>query len=140
MTDIFTGSWRADIDPEVYGLISISRSAPRGRRGYRVYSALMPGIWFRDTANVEAWTTRYETEVLAKLDATKVVEEICTLAGGKPAVLLCWEPPPPNTDWCHRGHVSKWLNEQLGLEVWELNHENSGYGPHHPKMPRLIRE
>ena len=136
MTEIFTASWRTNFDPNAYAAISISRSAPRGRRGYRVYPALAPGPWFRETGGVEAWVARYEREVLSVLDAEAVVEDLAEMAGGRAAVLLCWEPPPPNPDWCHRALVSRWLFETAGWVVPELDHEGFGFGRKHPKYPK----
>ena len=36
---------------------------------------------------------------------------------------------------CHRGLVSAWLHDLLGLEVPELFHEEKGFGWQHPKLP-----
>ncbi len=132
---IYTGSWRGGVDTEKLALISISRSAPRGRRGFLRYAALCPGIWFRDPMPDELWAARYKREILARLDPAKVVEDIADLAGGRPAVLMCWEPPPPNRAWCHRALVSLWLQERLGLDVPEIDHEHLGCGCLHPKLP-----
>ena len=134
-TLIFTGSWRASIDPDRFALIGISRSAPRGRVGYRKYAALQPGNWFRSIPDAAAWTTRYNDEVLGRLDPEKVVADLAAMAGDQPAVLLCWELPPPNREWCHRALVSQWLHKAMGLEVPELGFEGCGHGSEHPKLP-----
>lgn len=136
---IYTGSWRAVIDPGKFASISISRSAPRGRGGFRRYAALLPGTWFRDPMPAETWAARYNEEILGRLDPAKVVGDLADLASGKPAVLLCWEAPPPDQAWCHRALVSRWLQEQLGLDVPELGHEHLGCGCRHPKLPVVLR-
>jgi hypothetical protein len=35
-------------------------------------------------------------------------------------VLACWEPPEAHTPWCHRGLVSAWFKDTLGIDVPEL--------------------
>lgn len=136
-TWLYTGSWRSPIDAERYALISISRSAPRGRRGYRHYSRLRPGSWFGDPMPAAVWAERYEAEVLGVLDPQTVVDELKAIAGDRPGVLLCWEAAPPDQAWCHRGLVSRWLQGTLGLDVPEIGHEDRGCGCRHPKLPHI---
>ena len=138
---LFTASWRTAIDPNRYALIGISRSSPRGRSGYRCYRPLVPGGWFRDPMDEATWVDRYETEVLSRLDPKVVLHDLTIMAAGRPAVLLCWEPAPapPADAWCHRGLVSKWLQEHLGLDVPELGYEHLGCGCRHPKLPAVLQ-
>ena len=136
---LLTGSWRSTIDPNRYVLIGISRSSPRGRAGYRRYPALIPGQWYRDPMPDEAWAARYEAEVLGRLDPQKVLDDLSAMAGGRSAVLLCWEAQPPDPAWCRRGLVSLWLQQRLGLDVPELDHEYLGCGCRHPKLPAVLR-
>ncbi len=136
---LFTSSWRSRIDPDRYALIGISRSTPRGRRGFRRYMALAPPAWFRDPMDEGTWARRYETEVLAPMDAAQVLDDLGKLCDGRPAALLCWEPEPPDPAWCHRGLVSRWLHEQAGFELPELGHEHLGCGCRHPKLPASMR-
>jgi len=58
-----------------------------------------------------AYAIEYQRDVLCKLDAAKVVEDL-----GSDAVLLCWEAPGK---FCHRRLVAAWLEEALGIEVPE---------------------
>jgi len=78
---------------------------------------------------------RLYMDQLARLDPRKVLHELSEVAGGLVPALLCFEPPPPNTAWCHRGLVSVWLQETLGLHVIEFGHPEKGSGWRHPKLP-----
>jgi hypothetical protein len=99
-----------------------------------MYRPLQPGSWFRDLSPNE-FTARYQADVLGPLNAAIVVDELMALAGPRriPA-LLCFEPPDPRSPWCHRGLVSAWLHDELGLEVFELGQEHCGCGWRHPKI------
>jgi hypothetical protein len=133
---IYTGSWRATIDPIRFVRVGISRSVPRGLRGYRRLSALEPGSWWRSIEDPIAWEARYQTDVLDKLDPHKTVDQLRAMSDGRDVVLCCWEASPPDRAWCHRAFVSRWLHREVGLEVHELGHEHCGCGTHHPKLPR----
>ena len=75
-----------------------------------------------------------------KADPKAVLVALVAMADGGIPTLLCWEAPPPNEAWCHRGLVSAWLFDELGLIVPELGHESAGYGWQHPKLhPTLMR-
>jgi len=130
---IVTSSWRTR-SPDTHARISISRSAPRGESGFRVYRPLHPGSWFRSLPT-DAFVERYQKEILDPLDAQSVVEELLALSGDRIPTLTCWEPADPDSAWCHRSLVSRWLHETLGLEVFELGFEECGCGPKHPKLP-----
>ena len=130
-----TASWFTFFGP---GRVSISRGAPRrSSKGYRIYKALAPGPWFK-TADEETYINLFY-EQLAKLDAPEVVRTIHELSGDEEPVLLCFEKPDDNT-WCHRALVSKWLHDELGLEVPELGHEETGYGLNHPLLPPSLKQ
>lgn len=57
----------------------------------------------------EWYTIRYSEEVLKKLEAKKVVEELEKLTGVDQSkiVLMCYEKPE---DFCHRHIAAGWLN------------------------------
>jgi hypothetical protein len=118
---IATSSWFTKLNPEIYARISISRGIPRGQTEFRRYPALNPGPWF-NSVNEERYKELYFAEVLGPLNPSRTVEELMALAGGKIPVLLCWEPATPRPEWCHRGFVSAWLHDTLGLEVYEVGH------------------
>jgi hypothetical protein len=138
---ILTSSWRTSIPDTNFVRVSISRSAPRGVAGFRRYPALAPGQWFRSIADPRDWAERYQAEILAPLDPATVVATLRRLSvDGRPIVLLCWESAETGPDdWCHRGLVSVWLLERLGLEVFELGYEACGCGRSHPKLPACLR-
>jgi hypothetical protein len=136
---IFTASWRPPIDDPNYCRIGISRSTPRGQKGYRRYPKLNPGPWFRSIPDEHAWAARYQDEILSVLDPGRTVAELIDIAGGRAPVLLCWEPPEPGADFCHRGLVAAWLWDRLGLTVCELGFEREGCGWSHPKVPPSLR-
>ncbi len=71
---------------------------------------------------------------LAKLDPAVVLKDLADLSAGKIPALLCFEKPPPDQNWCHRGLVAAWLQEAVGLQVGEFGHEDWGRGWAHPKL------
>jgi Active DUF488-N3 subclade len=128
-----TASWSTPLTDD-YAAIGISRGPPRRRRGYRVYQPLAPGAWFK-SVDANTFRARYMAQ-LGDLDARRVLEDLGRIAEGRIPVLLCFEKPPPDPTWCHRGLVAAWLQDTLGIAVYELGHENLGAGWHHPKLPR----
>ena len=119
--------------PESYARIGISRGPPRGQRGYRLYGPLMPGPWFNSVTATE-FRRLYMTQLDA-LDPQTVLHDLAALARGRIPALLCFEKPPPNQAWCHRGLVSAWFSDRLHLRVAEYGHEDAGWGWAHPKLP-----
>lgn len=135
---IFTGSWSTCL-PDTHLKIGVSRGVPRGTpAGYRRYPALNPGSWFRSVAAGE-FHRLYHDEVLKKLDAERVVRDLTAISAGRIPVLTCFEKSAPGDDWCHRGIISVWLNDKVGLEVPEYGQEKYGCGHCHPKLPRELR-
>lgn len=132
---IRTSSWYAAL-PVGHLRIGISRGTPRGLpAGYRRYPKLSPGKWFNSVTPTD-YERLYAEEVLRKLDPRRVVDELVQIADGQVPVLVCYEKPdtPVEVDWCHRGLVSVWLHETIGLEVRELGRETCGSGFSHPKL------
>jgi hypothetical protein len=121
---LFTASWRSDLNT--------------GSAGYKRYAPLAPGPWFRDPIPDRDWVAKYESEVLAHLDARAVVRDLMALAGGQPVLLMCWEPPPPDLAWCHRALVSRWLSREVGMSAPEYGCEHLGHGYDHPKLPSYL--
>ena len=139
MTQIKTSSWFTKL-PARHIRIGISRGVPHQLGTYLNYRPLAPGPWFRNCATPADYKHRYFDEILAPLDPATVVADLGLMADGGIPTLLCFEAPPPDTAWCHRGLVSAWLFDELGLEVPEAGHEALGFGWQHPKLhPNLIR-
>lgn len=107
--EVYTSHWRnrelADLDATI---ISISRGEPRWRLpfSYRRLRSLAP--------NDEAWAQEdrrsFEQAYLDQLDALgaeKILEEIRRIAGGRAALLTCWERA--GAEYCHRWTLARWI-------------------------------
>lgn len=74
------------------------------------YTPLAPSFecleLYKRNKDVLAYTQRYNTEVLDKLDPVQVVNELQNMAKGRAFVLVCFEKP---SDFCHRQLVASWL-------------------------------
>jgi hypothetical protein len=98
-----------------------------------MYRPLTPGDWF-NRVSAEEYRERYMAQ-LAKLDPFQVVSDLQALAGERIPALLCFEKSTDEVAWCHRGFVSAWLKNTLGLDVFEFGLEGRGSGCRHPKLP-----
>src|SRR5262245_57986625 len=117
-----TGCWFTPLPPGDVG-IGISRGVPGRYEHFPTYRALAPGSWFRSCASPAQYAERYFGEIIAKLNPKNVVADLQRLAGDDEPVLLCWEHPPPNTNWCHRALVSAWLSLPFGPSIPTQQHE-----------------
>lgn len=98
--------------------IAICGKAPQGYIGLH-YKKLAPTYpiltkWKADHDNV-AYTQAYIQQILSKLNATDVVNELYALANSQDIALVCYEK---STDFCHRHIIAEWLNEK-GYKVIE---------------------
>jgi hypothetical protein len=93
---------------------------------------LAPGPWFR-AVEAEEFRHRYLAQ-MNLLDVAEVLTDLSAMAGGRIPAVLCFERPPPDPAWCHRGLVSAWLADRLGVQVVEYGHEHAGWGWAHPKL------
>lgn len=135
--NIYTSSWFTSLPPEIQK-IGVSRGTPRGyAAGYRKMPELAPGPYF-NTASARDYKQFY-FEGLAHLDPRRIVAKIEDLSAGKDCALLCYEAPTKDEDWCHRGYISAWLFDTLGLQVFEYGLEERGAGWKHPKIPLQYR-
>lgn len=121
--------------PAEFTRISIARWAPKSHRDLKSIPELAPGEWFR-AVEVDEYQRRYRAQ-LALLDPQLLVRRIEDMSAGGPAALLCWERPRDG-HFCHRGYVSAWLFDQVGLQVPELGLD--GCGHQHPKLPGADRQ
>lgn len=80
-----------------------------------MYKTLAPGSWF-NSVSTSRYIELYEQEILGKLDARQVWNELHTLAGGQEPVLLCWEK---TGEFCHRQLVARWFRRELNILVDE---------------------
>ena len=94
--------------------VSIAAKCPDFYKG-REYKKLAPKYWFfkkyKDDGDEKFYTEHYYKEVLDKLDAQEVYNEL-----GHDSILLCYETPDK---FCHRHIVAEWLSYKLGIEVEE---------------------
>ena len=121
--EAYTSHWRSPLLEDADAVIvSVSRGQPRWRLPFRYkkLSALAPG----DEAWREQSMGRFEaayTRQLEELGAETILEDLLRISeehGGKPLCLLCWERP--HEPFCHRWTLARWLGEQTGMEVPEL--------------------
>lgn len=135
---IKTSCWFTKL-PAGYRRIGISRGVPRGQKGFQRYNKLNPGPWF-NSVDANRYKVLYYAEVLNALDPQRVVDELVAISDGEVPVLLCWENAKlPIKEWCHRGIVSAWLHDNLGLEVFEYGLESHGCGWEHPLLDASLR-
>ena len=128
---IVTSSWFSDLPPE-YCRIGVSRGVPRGQSGYRMYRKLQPGSGTLKLPD-DQFTAHYFGQVLQELDPHRTLNELVAIAAGKTPALLCFEHTH-SAAWCHRGMISAWLQQTLGLAVPEYGREDEGCGLDHPKL------
>ena len=135
---IKTASWFTTLSPD-HIRIGISRGTPRRfPAGYRRYPKLNPGAWFNFTSSPQEYERLYQREVLSPLDPRQVADEIEALAGGKIAVLCCYERVG-GPGWCHRALAARWLAEALGELVPEVGFEHLAQDDHPLMAPELRR-
>lgn len=101
--------------------VSIALKPPKDWDGLQ-YRVLAPKEEFfykwRESRDNDYYTKRFNSEVLARLDANIVVEELQRLAKGYDSVaLVCYELP---TEFCHRFLVADFLRG-AGFEVKEYS-------------------
>jgi hypothetical protein len=132
---LLTASWLTEVPP-TYVKIGISRGTPRGQpAGYRLFKALAPGPWF-NSVGVREYRWRYQAEVLDQLDPAHVLNRLEELAGGRVAVMCCFETPD-GVSWCHRAMAAVWLHEKTGTIVPEVGYEHLPQHLH-PLLPRQV--
>jgi hypothetical protein len=127
---IKTASWFAKLPPG-HVRVGISRGTPRGMSGYRRYSKLEPGPWFK-SVTIRQYIVRYNA-ILNKLDPQRVADEMVALANGGVPVMICYEAASGVHDgacWCHRHLAAQWLEGKLGIVVEEV-----GF----PSLDRFVR-
>jgi hypothetical protein len=99
---------------------------------------LAPGPWF-NSVEPEEYRRRYLAQ-LARLDPHEVLSDLLELAGECVPVMVCFEPPQAGSKWCHRGLISAWFGDEIGLEVFEYGLWHEGAGWRHPKLHPSFRQ
>jgi hypothetical protein len=121
---IKTASWFTKL-PAGHVQVGISRGTPRHMSGYRRYSRLEPGPWFKSVSIAE-YLQQYGA-ILRKLDPLQVAQELAALVPGAIVVMACYESANSIIDgtcWCHRHLAAQWLEDRLGINVEEIGHPN----------------
>lgn len=85
------------------------------------YKKLSPKHWMvvaytNGTLSEQEYIEAYTREILDKLDAKKVYNDLINLCG-EDAVLVCWES---SDKFSYRHIVAEWLNRELGTQITEL--------------------
>lgn len=114
---IFTGYYAKQKYYENNGCIciSIAGRCPNWYHGLE-YKKLAPKYgffmkWKNGQLNNDEYVDHFYSEVLDKLDALEVWNEIKTVSNkAKIVILLCYEKPG---DFCHRHIVADWFNTEL---------------------------
>lgn len=100
--------------------IAICGKSPTGYKGLE-YKVLAPKYGFfqewKQNHDNDFYIKHFYDEVLNKLDAKRVCENLQILSGGQDVALICYEKPG---DFCHRHLVAEWLSKELGIEVNEF--------------------
>jgi hypothetical protein len=108
---IFTSNFK--IAGNLPQAVAISRGLPKGWQG-RTYKPLAPPWNLVKLADNEQFIKLYRTQVLDRLNAGQVLQEL----GMDDFLLLCWEAPG---EFCHRLLVGAWLQKVAGIRVEEFN-------------------
>lgn len=105
--------------PEGTVCISIALTQPKSMR-FRTLPELNP-TWdmlnnYKADGDWSRYTRDYKSQVLATLNPADIVHKIMLMAGGRDAVLLCWEGKDKD---CHRHIVTQWLRD-AGYHIEEV--------------------
>ena len=106
--------------------VSICLKVPKEYKGIQ-YKKLAPTYdilsHYKETGDKTAYVLKYNKEIIKKLNAKDVVDDLLCMTGLKQGVderkngivLLCYETPE---DFCHRHLIADWLNAN-GYDVVE---------------------
>ena len=87
------------------------------------YKKLAPPADIIKIEDEALYTRLYYERVLNKLNPQEVYNEL-----GENAVLLCyekWDDIKNNKTFCHRRIVAKWLEDNLGVKIQEIQNESN---------------
>lgn len=85
------------------------------------------GIWMKNLAPTyqilhgdltqEEYIKAYKLDVLSKLNANTIIEQIKSVVNGRDVALCCYEK---YGDFCHRHLVADWLSKETSIKVEEF--------------------
>jgi hypothetical protein len=114
-------------------MASISRGQPRWSLPFRYRR--IPELAPNDAAWNAADAAGYEAEYLAQLEgigATAILDRLERISAGRHLVLLCWERP--GETFCHRWLLSRYVHEETGQVIRELQ---AGDLPQREDLPEM---
>ncbi|MBR6262720.1 MAG: DUF488 domain-containing protein [Prevotella sp.] len=97
--------------------IGIARWKPHFYNGVNMFSVAPTRYMLSDDCDEEEYLVLYD-EMLKRLGAKRILQEIESLSGGRNVALLCYEKPG---DFCHRHLLADFLNKELGLNIREFD-------------------
>ena len=110
--------------------IGIARWKPRFYEGVSMFSVAPTRYMLSDACGQEEYVRLYN-EILGRLGAQNILNEINALAKGRDVALLCYEKPG---DFCHRHLLADFLNRELGLNIREFEAPNQSPKPKQPTL------
>lgn len=120
--DIYTSCFsRAKLlDPARYCLVSISRFPPLWFNGVRCFDlapscALLKA--YHDGLSWSSYVSRYQSEVLSKIDVRSVLAGVAKECHGRDMVLCCYESSPVH---CHRSLVAGRVLDLYGYSIKDI--------------------
>jgi len=134
---IFTGWWFG-ATPWNAIKIGVSRGVPNLSERFHELKELAPTYQMLKMSD-DLYMRSYMRHLML-LDPERIVKRLEELSEGFDVILCCYERPQDDEAWCHRGYISAWLNDTLGLEVVEIERPNDGFGWSHPKIPARFRK
>ena len=100
--------------------ISICGKAPQWYNGLQ-YKKVAPKYGFfmewKQNHNNDFYIQHFNKEVLDRIRAKQVYDDLKRISIGRDFVLLCDEK---SSDFCHRHLVADWLSKQLNISVEEF--------------------
>lgn len=97
-------------------IIGIAQYPPKWFNGVSM-KKLAPTSSILHEPSDEVYEKRFRNEIIGRLEAKSVVEEIESISGGKDVALCCYEK---DINECHRKIVGEWITLNTGIKVEEF--------------------
>lgn len=108
------------LDPDRYLVVSISRFPPMWFNGPKCLS-LAPSCdllkAYHDGLSWSSYVSRYQSEVLDRVDVRSVLADIAKECHGRDMVLCCYEYSPVH---CHRSLVAGYVQALYGYSIKDI--------------------